>query len=70
MAFPASARFLAAEEFCVGFRHRVSAVIADHTPLLVQQCITLGAIPLEAIDLSLTPLALNYKKIRIGSKTR
>src|SRR6516225_706538 len=59
LALLAGAGFLAVEEVLVGFRHRVSAVIADHTPLLVQQCIALGAIPLEAIDLTLAPLTLD-----------
>ena len=60
LALLAGAGFLAVEEFFVGFRHRVSAVVADHTLLLVQQCIALGAIPLEAIDLTLAPLPLDH----------
>src|SRR5215813_8159572 len=60
LAFLASAGFLVVEESLVSFRHRVSAVVADHTLLLVQQCIAIGAVPLEAIDLTVAPLTLDH----------
>lgn len=66
----AGARPLARIEVAVGLGHRVGAVVVDDELLFVEQGVTPGAEPLEAVDLAGAPLALDDEGEGIGGKAR